>query len=131
MQPLGPIHSASSVPLRPGPGSVPNVTESLTDWFQQLTFTRIVKSIVNFQEAEVPTQTVFYGVRVPFSPQQLMMKPIGQREWHWEAVYAYPTLQLKPDDQIIFNGITYRVMGKTDYKEYGYLIYEIKEDYTP
>lgn len=126
---LGPIHDAKDVPLRAGPGTVPNVVESMYDYFQQNTFVRIVKTIVNFQVVETETEESFFGVRQPFTPQMLQMKPEGERDWKWETIHAFPTLQLSPDDRIVFSGTKYRVMQKSDFKEYGYVLYQICEDY--
>lgn len=126
---LGPIHNAKDVPLKAGQGTVPNVVESMYDYFQTNTFIRIVKTIVNFQTVETETEETFFGVRQPFSPQQLAMKPEGQRRWKWQTIHALPTLQLSPDERILFNDEKYRVMGKSDFKEYSYLMYEIVEDY--
>lgn len=123
------IFSASSVPLNQNPGSLPNMQDALTDWFQPLYFTQIVKTVVNFQVVETPTITQFMGVRQPFSAQQLMMRPEGQREWRWEMIHCYPSLVLRPDDIITFNNVNYRVMHKWDYTEYGYIQYDIVQDY--
>ena len=126
-----PIFSASSIPLSNGQGNLPNVQGAMLEWFQTLSFVQIVKSIVNFQVVETETTTVFQGVRQPFTAQQLLMKPEGQRLWKWETIHSFPDLQLKPDDRIIFGTLKYRVMQKSDWKEYGYIEYHIIEDYTP
>jgi len=126
-----PIFSASSIPLSNGQGNLPNVQGAMLEWFQTLSFVQIVKSIVNFQVVETETTTVFQGVRQPFTAQQLLMKPEGQRLWKWETIHSFPDLQLKPDDRIIFGTLKYRVMQKSDWKEYGYIEYQIIEDFTP
>ena len=126
---LGPIHSAKDVTLKAGQGTVPNVVEGMYDYFQKLTFTQMVKSIVNFDVVETEVSTEFFGVRQVFTPQELAMLPIGERDWKWESIHAFPTLQLVPDDRIFFNSVAYRVMKKSDYKEYGYIRYDIIQDY--
>jgi hypothetical protein len=127
--PVGPIHNASDTLLTANPGTLPNVQEAMASWFQTLTFTKIVKTVVNFNAVEVRTNFAFQGVRQPFTSQQLMMKPEGQRKWKWEMIHAYPDLVLQPDEIIIFNGLNYRVMQKYDYTEYGYVQYDIVQDY--
>lgn len=126
-----PILNARDVLLSANPGTLPNVQDAMTSWFQVLTFTKIKKEIVNFQLVETSESTTFCGVRQPFTAQQLSMKPDGQRNWKWETIHAFPNLILKPDDVIVFSGCVYRVMQKTDYKEYGYIEYQIVQDYTP
>jgi hypothetical protein len=124
------IRNASSIPLSANPGTLPDVSGALADWFQPLTFTQIVKTVVNYQAVETETSTTFMGVRQPFSAQQLLMRPEGQRKWKWETIHAYPDLTLDVDDIITFSGVKYRVMQKSNWAEYGYVEYAIVEDYT-
>lgn len=125
-----PIKNASSVPLSANPGTLPDVQAAMLDWFQKLTFTMIVKTTVNFAVVETPTAFDFWGVRQPFSPQQLRMKPEGERKWKWQTIHAYPDLILEIDDVITFAGENYRVDQKLDWQEYGYVEYHIVQDFT-
>ena len=109
--------------------NLPNVGSALLEWFQAMTFTRVVKTVVNFKAKEVETNFVFRGVRQPFTAQQLNQKPEGQRDWLWEKVHAEPSLILNIDEIIYFNSVKYRVMRKADWKEYGYVEYDIVQDY--
>lgn len=123
------IFDAKNVKIGAVPSTLPNMSDTLTSWFQNVTFIRITKSVVDFQVKEVQTPECFYGVRQPFSPQQLQMKPEGQRMWKWETIHATPALILIPDEIIKFENTKYRVSSKTDWKEYGYVEYHIVEDY--
>lgn len=70
--------------------------------------------------------------RVP-TGQKLEMKPEGQRRWNTETIYTDTTLDLSVDDIIYFDDETdkkYRVLNKTDYKNFGFNEYEITTDYT-
>lgn len=125
-----PIFNASSVLLNQNPGTLPNVSRALLNWFQPLNFVTIVKTVVNFAVVETLTTVNFLGVRQPFTPQMLLMKPEGERQWKWETIHALPGLILSPDDIITFLGVNYRVMQKLDWKEYGYVQYDIVQDYT-
>ncbi len=124
-----PIYNAKDLPLFSGAGSVPNVSDALLDWFQTMTFTTIVKSVVNFQLVEVQTAVTAQAVRQPMKPQLVAMKPEGQRSWRWETLHALPGLVLAPDDIVVFNSVSYRVMEKLDWKEYGYVEYHLVQDY--
>lgn len=128
---FAPIKNASDVSLADNPGTLPNLSEAMTSWFQTMTFTRLTKAIVNFSTVETPVSYTFTGVKQPFSPEQLEMKPEGMRSWKWFTIHALPDLILATDDIITLTGIDYRVMTKRDYKEYGYVQYEVVEDYTP
>ncbi len=126
-----PLSNASDLNLGQNNGTLPDMSGTISGWFQNLTMTVVTKSVVNFETVEVLTPTDFMGVRQPLSPQRLAMKPEGQRKWRWEQIHCWPSLALTPDDIIVFQGTRYRVMAKKDYKEYGYLEYEIMEDFVP
>jgi hypothetical protein len=111
-------------------GTLPNVSEVLYDYFQQMVFTQITKSVVNFQNKESKVDTVFRGVWQPYSAQQLQMLPRGQRAWRWIQLHSDITLVLNPDDVVTYQGTQYRVSSKTDYSNYGYYEYHLVSDYT-
>jgi hypothetical protein len=123
------IKNGKDYPLSSNPGTLPDMQGAMLSWFQRLTFTKVVKTVVNHEVEEETTTFEFTGVRQPMSPQQLEMKPEGQRAWKWEMIHAFPDLILKPDEIIVFESVPYRVMKKSDFKEYGYILYEIVEDY--
>lgn len=125
-----PIQNGKDISLSANPGTLPNVQDAMLDWFQSLTFTSIVKTVVNFNLVETRTSTTFQGVKQPFTAQQLVLKPEGQRNWKWFTVHAFPSLILAPDEVITFDdGVSYRVKEKLDYKEYGYVEYHLIQDY--
>lgn len=123
--------NAKDTLLTDNPGTLPNMQQTLLNWFQVVTFTLISKSIVDHLLVESETPSSFLGVRQPMKPQMVAMKPEGQRSWKWETIHAHPDLVLKTDDVMVFFGIRYRVMEKLDWKEYGYVEYHIVQDYTP
>lgn len=128
--PVGPLHNASDVPLSSNPGTLPNMSDAVGNWFQLTVFEKVVKTIVNFVVVETTVPVEFQGVVQTFTPRQLMMKPEGQRRWKWKSVFCYPNVPLSPDDVIIYEGIQYRVMASNDFKQYGYWEFHIQSDYT-
>lgn len=125
-----PIQNASDIPLSQNGGTLPNVSDVILNWFQAMVFTIVTKTIVNFQLVETGDDINFQGVWQPFSPQQLALKPIGERDWKWFMVHASPNLALTPDQVITYQGTQYRVKEKLDYTNYGYVQYNLIEDYT-
>lgn len=123
------ISSASSKKLSASTGGLPNMSGALLSWFQKITFILITKEIVDFDLVEVERKVCFDGVRQPLSPQKLSMKPEGQRAWKWEQIHALPSVKLKIDDRMNFNGEKFRVMERLDYSEYGYIEYHTALDY--
>lgn len=128
--PVQPIHDAADVPLSSNPGTLPNFSDAVGNWFQLLVFEKVLKQIINFVVVESTTPVLFQGYVQTFTPRQLKMKPIGQREWKWKQILCYPNVPIGPDDVVIYEGIQYRVMESIDWKQYGYWEYHIQSDYT-
>lgn len=124
------IGNGSSIPLNASAGSVPDMSTALYNWMQPMTFSKIVKTIVDFQVVETPTVISFQGVWQPFSPQMLAMKPEGQRQWKWFMLHSPIALSLSPDEVVTYLGTQFRVMSTLDYKLYGYFQYELVDDFT-
>lgn len=123
------IKNAADIPLDQNIGNLPDVSSALLNWFQPMTFVQITKKMVNFQLVESAKRTFFQGVMQPFTPQQLTMKPEGQRAWNWYQLHAETSLVLVPDEVVQYLGQQYRVKTKRDYTQYGYIEYELILDY--
>jgi len=123
------IKNAKDTPLNLNPNTLPNMSEALDGWFQNMTFTKIEKSVVNFKNVEVKTSYTTKGVKQPMSAQSIQMKPEGQRAWIWVTIHCLPDLILNIDEIVFYMDVPYRVKSKMDYKEYGYLSYDLVEDY--
>lgn len=130
MSPNFTLANGRNTPLNALQGTVPSLSGVLTDWFQAMSFTRVVKSTVGFQVIETPTVISFRGVIQPLSDRALQLKPEGQRAWTWFLLYSDPTLKLDVDEVVTYLGIQYRVMALKDYSIYGYMDYHICEDFT-
>lgn len=124
-----PIHNAKNVLLSQNPGTLPNVSDALGDWFQPILMIKVIKLQVNYQTLERGDPIHFQGVLQPASARELQMKPEGERDWSWFTLHAYPTLILVPDDIVWIQTVRYRVMKQTDYAVYGYVEYQMIQDY--
>lgn len=125
----GPIFNASSRPINVRTGTVPDVSGALFDWFQPMVFTRVSKIVEGFQVVETPTPINFRGVLQPFNTRQLVLKPEGERAWTWFTLHADPSLTLQVDDVVTYLGKQTRVASRKDFVLYGYVEYEIIQDY--
>lgn len=124
------IVNGSNIPLYNQDTSVPDCTGALQNYYQQLIYTTLIKTVVNFQLVETPTTVHFWGVVMPLSGRDLMIKPEGQRQWNWITIYSQTPINLKPDDVITFQSVQYRVMARKTFQLYSYLYFELVEDYT-
>jgi len=123
------IKNGKDTPLSASFNTLPDVSDVLPDWFQNLTFQLVTKSLVNYEVVETLVTIKTMGVRQPMSAQSISIKPEGQRGWKWETIHCLPDVKLKIDDIIIFDDVKYRVMRRWNWSEYGYLEYEICEAY--
>lgn len=124
------IQNGNAIPLNFQQGTVPNMSETITDWFQVMTFTKIVKTVVGFEVLEVPTSTTFMGVIMPYTGRQLSLLPEGQRAWNWQTLFSQPVLTLFPDDVVTWLGKQVRVMSRKDYSLYSFQEYSLVLDWS-
>lgn len=127
---MGTIINAANIPLNEISGTVPDVSGALKDYFQKMTFTPLRKTVSGFQVVENAFPLTFWGVIQPFTPRQLMLKPEGERAWSWFTLHAEAGATLKVDDVALYLGKQYRVMASTDFRLYGYLVYQLITDWT-
>lgn len=123
------IANGANRPLFAVAGTVPDVSGALRDYFQYLVFTKVSKIVSGFQVVETPYPINFRGVIQPFTKRQLLLKPEGQRAWSWFTCHSDPVLTLQVDDVVLWNGKQTRVMGRTDYALYGFVEYELVQDW--
>jgi hypothetical protein len=109
---------------------MPQMSAAFGGWAQRVTFVRRVQQIVD--DGLVSYNDVaftFRGTVQPLSPKQISLKPEGQRAWEWLQVHCFSNAQLEPNDQIVYNGKIFKVMGKLDYSLNGYVEYHLVADY--
>lgn len=123
------IGNAKNTPLNVQTGSIPNVGGAMLDWFQPMVFTPVLKQNVAFQAVETGTPIKFRGVIQPAGGRLLYLKPEGQRAWTWLTLHAEPCLELEVDDVVLYLGVQTRVMKQNDYRIYGYVQYELVQDW--
>lgn len=124
------IINAANIPLNQLSGTVPNVSGALKDYFQKMVFAPLEKTVSGFRVVENVDPIDFWGVIMPLNPRQLMLKPEGERAWTWFQLFAEPGINLSVDDVIQYLSVQYRVMGQTDFSLYGYIEYQLVQDFT-
>lgn len=125
------FRNAADFPLNLQPqGTVPDVSGALMDWLQPMTFTLVTKSALNFQAVETGEPFSFQGVWQPFKPEDLQLRPEGQRSWRLFWCHSMTALPLVNDDVVIYQGKQYRVMSNNDCGLYGFFEYMLCEDWT-
>lgn len=124
------IANSANLPLFAKSGTVPDVSGALQDYYQAMVFTPVQKSVVGFQALETPKPINFRGIIQPFTKRELILKPEGERAWSWFTLHSDPVLTLQVDDVVLWNGKQTRVMARQDFFLYGYVTYELVQDWT-
>ena len=124
------IQNASNIPLNVATGTVPNVNAAMANWYQPMQFGVVSKSNVGFELQETQEIINFRGVIQPLKERSLAIKPEGQRAWTWLWLHSDTSLQLEVDSVVTYLGVQTRVMGRKNYSIYGYMEYELVQDWT-
>lgn len=124
------IRNAADRPLFDKAGTVPDVSGALLDYFQTMVFALVKKTIVNSQVVETTSPINFQGVIQPFTERQLLLRPEGERAWTWFTLHADPSLTLNVDDVVLWRGKQTRVMARKNFELYGYVEYQLVQDWT-
>lgn len=128
------IINASNIPLNTISGSIPQMGVTLADWFQNVTFGQVTKTTIGYQVQETLIEIHFWGLVMSDTGRDLDIRPSGERQWNNIIVYAQSApagaiMGLIPDDVIDFEGTRYRVMKKQNFALYGYVRFEMTENY--
>ena len=109
---------------------LPQLGDVVAAWARPITIGIIAKTMANEEVVETVTEYDTRGMLQPFTASQLALKPEGQRTWDWSGLHTLPDFEMKLDDVVTLFGRRFRVMFKKDYSLYGYIRYELVEDYT-
>ncbi|HVN66741.1 MAG TPA: hypothetical protein VMT55_00085 [Candidatus Sulfotelmatobacter sp.] len=145
MNPM-PLRNGKDTPLNQRAGALPQVDQAILNWLQPMTFILVDKYVSggfliesgNEQEAWtapdgriVVGKTIDFQGFIVFRERPLEMKKEGQRRWSNAEVLAFPQLQLKDDDCVIYGptNTQYRVLNKNPQALFGLVKYYLKEDF--
>lgn len=110
--------------------SLPNMSNTITGWFLNITFEVVERVLEGADWIETTTQTInTKGVVQPASKEILDILPIGAFSWQALLIHCLPDVKLNTNQYIIYDNITYKVMKKADYSKYGYCSYVLLEAY--
>ncbi len=124
------VFSANKMSVSDAALGLPNVRTTITSWFRPIVLGRITKTVVDFEVVETIRELRCMGVIQPFGPAQLRLKPEGQRSWEWKMLHTTPDVHLENDERFKIRGVPFRVMSNQDFVDYGYMAYELVQDYT-
>lgn len=123
------IFSAANAPLLDLATDLPNMAETIVGWFRPLTLVRINREVIDGEVVQGEKELSCRGVIQPFGPRELRLKPEGERKWKWNMLHTTPDVSLTDGEVFRVKGVPYRVMALSPYQEYGYIMYELVENY--
>lgn len=126
----GPIIGASRLSYQDCIATVPSVRETVLGWVRPVILGVVTETIDGTGQANPVTREVPTSASIqPMKPRELRIYAEGERAWGWYVLYALAEIILRADDKVIYKGVTYRVVEKMDWSEYGYVRYAILQGY--
>ena len=111
-------------------GIFPQVAEVFSGWESALTFKKVSDAITDFEDVKSTTNYDFVGVFVPMPTQMLIAKSDTQRTWKWWTLFTRTNYNIQVGDDIVdSNGLEFRVMKRSDWKNAGYYMFELVENF--
>jgi hypothetical protein len=126
---MPPIKNAKDMKLSETFSNLPDMSGPVSSFPQPLQWGKMIKTLVNGYVQEIVEWTSIQAVVQPLKAEALEMKPEGERAWKWYELYTLANVLMSTDDVVILHGIQYRIMDRSNLSEYGYMKYEVQEDY--
>jgi len=111
---------------------MPQMTVAFGGWEIPITLLRISQVISDGWVVNLETPVSFKGTWQPLSPEEINLKPDGQRSWEWIDLHVVgKSVLFKTNDRIIKDGLQYKVMALKDYTLNNFSEYHLIRDYEP
>lgn len=122
------INSAGNNLLNNTNSTLPNMANTITSWFLNITFEVVERTLDGADWVESVVETInTKGVVQPPRDKDLAILPEGTWAWEWLMLHCLPNVQLNTNQYIKYDGKLYKVMSKKDWAKYGYIRYTILE----
>lgn len=109
---------------------MPQMSAAFDGWKIKLSLEKITQSIVDGFVQEAKQTLNVYGTWQPLSPEEIALKPDGQRSWDWYMLHIEGGAVLfKTNDRVKYNGKTYKIMAVKDYTLNNYSEQHVIADY--
>ena len=122
------INSANNTLLTNTNSALPNMSNTITSWFLDISFEVVDRVLDGADWVETVVQTInTRGVVQPATKEALEIFPEGTFSWQALLLHCLPDVQMNTNQYIIYDEVKYKVMKKADYSKYGYCSYVIVE----
>ena len=106
------ITNAKNKKLNEAVSGLPDLSGAVECFLQDARVGLVTKKQVSGYTQETIDWICTRAVRQVMRPQELVVKPEGQRAWRWFKIHAVPECVFKVDDIIIMQGVRMRIMEK-------------------
>lgn len=117
------------VPLNKQP-SMPQISAAFANWTIPIYLKVITQSIVNGFVVNSERSVNVRGVWQPLTPEQIMLKPEGQRSWEWVDFHVEgKSVVFATNDRVLKDGLLYKIMALNNYSFSNFTEYHLIRDY--
>ena len=108
---------------------MPSMRSAVSRHEETLGFEIVKKTVVDHELIETskfPVAVYFEGTLLPMNPRELLIKTEGERKFKWWTLFTDFEL---PVDTVVKdeNGLEYRVMASSDWRDAGFSQYQLIE----
>lgn len=120
---------SNKTPLNQQSG-MPQMAAAFRNWMITLYLIRIEQRVTEGFVEQVETPIRVQGTWQPLSPDEIKLKPDGQRSWEWIDLHIVgKTMVFATNDRVSRDGIRYKVMAVKDWTLNNYSEYHLVLDY--
>ena len=109
---------------------MPQMNAAFSGWTIAIKLVKIVQTVVEGFVRDIENSISVMGAWQPLSPEEIALKPDGQRSWEWINLHIHGnTIYFETNDRIKRNDIPYKVMAIKDWRLSNYTEYHLVRDY--
>jgi len=109
---------------------MPQMSAAFAGWTTRLVLKTVTQTVVDGFVQDATTDLNVLGTWQPLSPDEIALKPDGQRSWAWYDLHIEGSVLLfATNDRVIYNDLKYKIMAVKDYTLNNYAEYHLVLDY--
>jgi len=109
---------------------MPQMSAAFEGWTTNLILKLVTQTITDGFVTDTTTDLNVFGTWQPLSPEEIALKPDGQRSWEWIDLHIEGSVLLfATNDRVMYGGLKYKIMAVKDYTLNNYSEYHLVLDY--
>lgn len=107
---------------------LPDVSDAVLSFLQPVTIACVQTQMIDGYSKDILRKITTQASVQPMD-EKLAIRKEGERSWRWSVVHMSPDPGLYTDDVFELLGVSYRIMQKMNWGQYGYTEFHVIEDY--